>query len=174
MCKKSPLNCSLWINRNHTETSLQNKITVYVSLKRRVRSTLYDLYCPYFLPEVIVKFTRKAKGQLVVLIWSSIHLITWISGRNWKSNVVLIQIFTWNYRPLFHVIAASTTLRLSLGNAAEGHLFVEVKLCSWFKNKSGRIPPDDLKAILSQQMVWLEVLRRQRAVNNFWNGDTIR
>ena len=37
---------------------------LYVSLRRR---TLYDLYFTYFLPEVIMKFTRKARGHFVRL-----------------------------------------------------------------------------------------------------------
>ena len=42
-------------------------ITVYVSLRRRVRRILNDLYCLYFLSEVMVKFTRKARGHFVTL-----------------------------------------------------------------------------------------------------------
>ena len=34
---------------------------LYVSLRRRVSRTLYDLHLTYFLPEVIMKFTRKAR-----------------------------------------------------------------------------------------------------------------
>ena len=51
-----------------------------VSLRRRVRRTLYDLYnyyCPYFLPEVMVKFTRRVTGHFVMLIEISMHLIMW-------------------------------------------------------------------------------------------------
>ena len=36
--------------------------------------TLYDLYCPYFLPEVMVKFTRRVTGHFVMLIESGLHL----------------------------------------------------------------------------------------------------
>ena len=32
-------------------------------------------YCPYFLPEVMVKFTRKARGHFVTLIEVGLHLI---------------------------------------------------------------------------------------------------
>ena len=53
-----------------------------VSLKRRVRRTLRDLYSPYFLPEVMVKFTRKGKGHFVSLSESSMHLMECISGHN--------------------------------------------------------------------------------------------
>ena len=51
------------------------RVIVYVSLRRRVRRTLNDLYCPYFLPEVMVKFTRKTRGHFVMLIEISMHLI---------------------------------------------------------------------------------------------------
>lgn len=57
-------------------------MTVYVSLKRGVRKTLCDLYCPYLLPEVMVKLTRKAEGHSVMLIYVSMHAITCISGHN--------------------------------------------------------------------------------------------
>ena len=58
------------------------KVTVYVSLRRRVRKTLYSLYCPYFLPEVMVKYTRKARRHFVTLIEVCMHLITCISVHN--------------------------------------------------------------------------------------------
>ena len=45
-------------------------VTAYASLRTR-----YDLYCPYFLPDVMVKFTRKAKGHFVTLIEVGMHLI---------------------------------------------------------------------------------------------------
>ena len=35
--------------------------TVFDCLRRIVRRTLYDLQCPYFSPEVIVKFTRRVR-----------------------------------------------------------------------------------------------------------------
>ena len=44
--------------------------------------TLYDLYCSYVSPEVMVKFMRKARGQFVTLIKVGIHLIECISGHN--------------------------------------------------------------------------------------------
>ena len=47
---------------------------LYVSL-RRVRRTLYDLYFTYFLPEVIMKSTRKARGHYVRLILTGMHMI---------------------------------------------------------------------------------------------------
>ena len=50
------------------------------SLRRRVRKTLYDLYCPHFSPEVMATFTRKATGQFMTLIESGMHLIMCISG----------------------------------------------------------------------------------------------
>lgn len=34
-------------------------VTIYVSLNTRVRRTLYDLYCSYFLRDVLVKFARE-------------------------------------------------------------------------------------------------------------------
>ena len=42
----------------------------------RVRRTFYDLYILYFSPEVMVKFTRKAKGPSVTLIEGGMRLIT--------------------------------------------------------------------------------------------------
>ena len=45
-----------------------------------VRRTLYELYSPYFLAEVIVKFTRMAIGSLCELrTESGIYLISCIS-----------------------------------------------------------------------------------------------
>lgn len=41
---------------------------VSVSLRRKVRRTLYDLYCPHFLPEVVVKLIRRIRGHLVIKI----------------------------------------------------------------------------------------------------------
>ena len=57
------------------------RVTVQVSLRRRVKTTLYDLSCPYFLPEVMVKFSRKARGHFVTLIEVGVHVIEGISGR---------------------------------------------------------------------------------------------
>ena len=31
-------------------------------------TTLHNLHCPYFLPEVMMKFTIKASGRFVTLI----------------------------------------------------------------------------------------------------------
>ena len=42
----------------------------------RVRRTFYDLYILYFSPEIVVKFTRKAKGLSVTLILGGMPLIT--------------------------------------------------------------------------------------------------
>ena len=50
-------------------------VTVHAFLRRRVKRTLCDLYCRYFLSEVMVKFTRKARGHFVMLIESGMHLI---------------------------------------------------------------------------------------------------
>ena len=49
---------------------------------RRLRRTLYDLCCPYFLPEVMVNFTRKATGHFVTLTESGMYLIECIAGHN--------------------------------------------------------------------------------------------
>ena len=38
--------------------------------------------CPYFWPEVMVKFTRRVTGHSVMLTETCIHLITCISGHN--------------------------------------------------------------------------------------------
>ena len=42
----------------------------------RVSRTFYDLYILYFSPEIVVKFTRKAKGHSVTLIQGGMRLIT--------------------------------------------------------------------------------------------------
>ena len=47
-----------------------------------MRWTLNDLCCPYFLPEVMVKFTRKARGHFVMLIESGMHRFECIAGHN--------------------------------------------------------------------------------------------
>ena len=39
--------------------------------------------CPYFLPELMVKFTREVKGHFVTLTEIGIHLIECISGHFW-------------------------------------------------------------------------------------------
>ena len=44
------------------------------------RRTRYDLYCLYFSPEVIVKFTRWATGHFVTLTRNGRHLSRCISG----------------------------------------------------------------------------------------------
>ena len=48
-------------------------------LRRRVRKTLNDLHCPYFVLEVMVKFTRLAMGHLY-LFEVCMHLFESISG----------------------------------------------------------------------------------------------
>ena len=47
---------------------------LFMSLRRRVRRTLYDLYMLYLLREVMVKFTRKARGHFVTLTEVGMHL----------------------------------------------------------------------------------------------------
>ena len=59
---------------------------MYASSRIIGRRTLNDLYCQYFLPEVMVKFTRKARGHFVTFIESGMHLIKCISGHNYKSE----------------------------------------------------------------------------------------
>ena len=56
---------------------------MYVYSSIIIRRTLYDLYCPYFSPEVMVKFTRRETGHFVTLIENGMHLITCISGHIW-------------------------------------------------------------------------------------------
>ena len=41
------------------------RVTVFVSSRIIVRRALYDLYCPYFSPAVVLKFTRNARGYFV-------------------------------------------------------------------------------------------------------------
>jgi len=53
-----------------------------VFLRRRIRKTLDDLYCPYLLPEAIAKFTRKARGHFVTLIEIGVHLFTFYVPSN--------------------------------------------------------------------------------------------
>ena len=50
-------------------------------MTKRVWTIRYDLYCPYFLPKVMVKFPRKARGHFVTLIKVGMHLIECISGQ---------------------------------------------------------------------------------------------
>ena len=52
-------------------------------------STYYDLYCPYFLLEVMVKFTRRATGHFVMLIEIGMHLIESNSGHNLGRAAIL-------------------------------------------------------------------------------------
>ena len=55
---------------------------LFVPSRRRVWRTFYDLCCTYFLPEVMMKFARKAKGHFAMLIEVGMHLIECISGHN--------------------------------------------------------------------------------------------
>lgn len=55
--------------------------TVFASLRRRVRRTLYAFYCPYFSPKVVVNFTINVRGHFASLIDFNMHLMTYISGR---------------------------------------------------------------------------------------------
>ena len=68
--------CSILINVNHLVVTLGlvfvfglsfrlglGFLSVYVSLRKRARR---HLYCLYFLPGVMVKFTRKSRGQFAV------------------------------------------------------------------------------------------------------------
>ena len=43
-------------------------VTFFAYLRARIRWTLYDLYCPYFSPEVITNLTRRLSGHFVTLI----------------------------------------------------------------------------------------------------------
>ena len=76
--KRKPSRCNLRVSVCvRLSFSLASGFAVYVSLRRRV-----DLYSPYVLPEVTVKFTRKARRHFVSLIESGIRLIECISGHN--------------------------------------------------------------------------------------------
>ena len=44
------------------------RFRITVSWRKRVMTTLHNLYWPYFLPEVMMKFTIKASGRFVTLI----------------------------------------------------------------------------------------------------------
>ena len=41
---------------------------IRVTVRRRARRALHDLYCRYFLPKVMLKFMRKAKGHCMSII----------------------------------------------------------------------------------------------------------
>ena len=43
-------------------------VVILASLKNLLRRTLYDPYCPYFLPKEMLKFPRKVKGHFMTLI----------------------------------------------------------------------------------------------------------
>ena len=51
------------------------RVTGYVSLKSIVRRTLYDLYSPSFLPDVMYKLTRRVRRHFVTLIEIGMLLI---------------------------------------------------------------------------------------------------
>lgn len=60
------------------------RVTVYVSSRIIVRRALYDLYCPYFSPAVVLKFTRNARGYFVT---ACLYLRAFpnISGPSWST-----------------------------------------------------------------------------------------
>lgn len=67
--------------------------TVYDCLRRIARRTLYDLQCPYFSPEVIVKFTRRvmlmyggqSKIRNLVASHQALNFFCLLSDVTWKS-----------------------------------------------------------------------------------------
>ena len=64
-------------------------ILIYVSIRSIVRGTLCGLYCPYFSPEVMVKFTRMVREHVVTLIEVGKHLNEGNSGyisKSWASE----------------------------------------------------------------------------------------
>ena len=66
--ERKPPHCNLTVNIC-VQVRICNRIVVYVSWRKRVKRTqFYELYCLYFLPEVMVKSLRKARGHLVMLI----------------------------------------------------------------------------------------------------------
>ena len=92
-----------WESSLHNITTLLSRLAFVLSFKVRIRVTLhvgllfvspwgeeigrhFDLYCPYFLPEVMMKFTRNARGHFVALIQIPTPLITGISGHNCKRH----------------------------------------------------------------------------------------
>lgn len=52
-----------------------------------VEGHLNDLYCPYFLPDVMMKFTRKAKGHFVTIIEVGMDLTRHDSIRSQEFSV---------------------------------------------------------------------------------------
>ena len=52
-----------------------SEVTVFISLRNKEMRTLYDLYCPYFLPNIMVMFTRKVSEHFMKLIEIGILLI---------------------------------------------------------------------------------------------------
>ena len=46
-------------------------VTTFSSLMSWIRRSIYDPFCPYFMPEVIVKLMRRRKGYFVTLTWSA-------------------------------------------------------------------------------------------------------
>ena len=54
----------------------------------RIRRTLHDLYSPYFLPELMVKSMKKARGCFLMLIKNQIYL-NWVHFWTWLSVIWL-------------------------------------------------------------------------------------
>ena len=93
---KNIAKCPAKSKHNPPHSNFRVSICIWVTFKVRIRVTvclleeksqedtsLYDLHCWYFLPEVIVKFTRKARRHFVLVIEISMHLIIeCISGHN--------------------------------------------------------------------------------------------
>ena len=63
------------------------RVTVYVSSRIIIRRTLYDQYCPYISPELMVKFTRSVKGYFVSVIENGMQVITFICGHIWQNHL---------------------------------------------------------------------------------------
>ena len=49
-------------------------MTLFLSLRDGVERTLYDLHCPYFSPEVMVKLNEKEEEHFVTLIEVGLYL----------------------------------------------------------------------------------------------------
>ena len=50
-------------------TFVRISVTVYVSLRSKVRRTLYDFYCLCSSPQLMVKLTRRMSGHFVTLTY---------------------------------------------------------------------------------------------------------
>ena len=68
---------------------------LFVSSRILVRGTLYDFYCLYFSPEVMVKFMRWAMQYFVTLTENGnrMHLIMCISGHISSSEKCQIALY---------------------------------------------------------------------------------